>query len=310
MNFYIGVTDKKWFSFLREKNADEVNFWRPGGRSPFKALSQGDLFLFKLHSPDDYIVGGGIFISYSALPLSLARDAFTTNNGVGSLQEFVKSINKYTTNDLNKYQDSTIGCIILSNVFYLDEVDWIPKPENWSNSIVQGKTYSTDEIVGQKIYTQAQTAIWANTTQLIRQVAEPSGANQYGKPLVIQPRLGQGAFKILTVEAYQRRCAITGEKTLPVLEAAHIKPYSEDGPHQVANGILLRRDYHTLFDRGYLTIDRDFKIVVSQRIKHDFGNGKEYYAKHGEILGNLPQTMENLPSKDFLSWHNDHVYLG
>ena len=45
------------------------------------------------------------------------------------------------------------------------------------------------------------------------------------------------------------RCAVTGEKTLPVLDAAHILPYSKGGSHDVRNGLLLRRDIHSLFDR-------------------------------------------------------------
>ena len=48
--------------------------------------------------------------------------------------------------------------------------------------------------------------------------------NRYGNPLMVRPRLGQGYFRVLVTETYQRRCALTGEKTLPVLEAAHIKP--------------------------------------------------------------------------------------
>jgi putative restriction endonuclease len=40
----------------------------------------------------------------------------------------------------------------------------------------------------------------------------------------VQPRLGQGAFRLLVTDAYQRRCAVTGERTLPVLDAAHIRP--------------------------------------------------------------------------------------
>ena len=49
-------------------------------------------------------------------------------------------------------------------------------------------------------------------------------------------------------DAYERRCAVTGEKTLPVLEAAHIRPYALLGPHRVNNGLLLRSDLHKLFD--------------------------------------------------------------
>jgi hypothetical protein len=49
-------------AFLKQANCDEVNFWKPGGKTNFKALNEGDLFLFKLHSPKDYIVGGGLLI--------------------------------------------------------------------------------------------------------------------------------------------------------------------------------------------------------------------------------------------------------
>ncbi len=78
----------------------------------------------------------------------------------------------------------------------------------------------------------------------VTQIAEK--AARYGEVYYIHPRLGQGAFRVMVTEAYQRRCAITGEKTLPVLNAAHIKPYAEEGPHEVRNGLLLREDLHTL----------------------------------------------------------------
>ncbi len=93
-------------------------------------------------------------------------------------------------------------------------------------------------------------------------------------------------------EAYHRRCAITGEKTLPVLNASHIKPYSKEGPHIASNGLLLRQDIHTLFDRGYITINKDHVVEVSKRIKADYGNGKEYYAYHGKPLSNIPDKIE------------------
>jgi putative restriction endonuclease len=62
--------------------------------------------------------------------------------------------------------------------------------------------------------------------------------HRYGKPILVQPRLGQGAFRLLVTDAYQRGCAVTGERTLPVLDAAHIRPYAELGPHRLENGIL------------------------------------------------------------------------
>jgi putative restriction endonuclease len=61
VNLYVGITDKGWYEQLKSQAADEVNFWSPSGAS-FCALQEGELFLFKLHSPDNYIVGGGFFV--------------------------------------------------------------------------------------------------------------------------------------------------------------------------------------------------------------------------------------------------------
>jgi len=52
MNFYIGITDQAWFDYLSSLSPppDEVNFWQPSGKTTFRALQPGELFLFKLHS--------------------------------------------------------------------------------------------------------------------------------------------------------------------------------------------------------------------------------------------------------------------
>ena len=114
---------------------------------------------------------------------------------------------------------------------------------------------------------------------------------------------------MVVTDAYQRRCAITGEKTLPVLEAAHIKPYAAEGPHSVNNGLLLKSDFHTLFDGGYITIDEDYRIDVSRRLHEDYGNGRDYYKYHGQKLLILPEKEIQLPSREFLRWHNENVFL-
>ena len=111
-------------------------------------------------------------------------------------------------------------------------------------------------------------------------------------------------------EAYGRRCAVTGERTLPALEAAHIRPYAEEGPHLVANGLLLRADLHKLFDDGYLTITEDHRVEVSARIREQFENGREYYRLGGRPLEALPARADERPSPEFLRWHNERRYLG
>ena len=76
--------------------------------------------------------------------------------------------------------------------------------------------------------------------------------------------VGQGAFRALVTDIYGRRCAVTGEKTLPALDAAHIKPYADGGEHEAKNGLLLRRDLHSLFDAGYVTVDERFRFTTAR----------------------------------------------
>ena len=116
-------------------------------------------------------------------------------------------------------------------------------------------------------------------------------------------------FGIAVTDAYQRACAVSGGKVLPALEAAHIRPYAEGGGHEVANGILLRRDIHSVFDAGYVTVDEDLKFVVSDRVKTDFNNGNEYRRLHGAPLF-IPQPAAHQPDRAALRWHNEERFLG
>jgi hypothetical protein len=93
VSLYVGITDYEWFRYLSAlPSVHEVNFWQPRGRTNFKALQQGELFLFKLHAPQNYIVGGGVFAHADILPVSLAWDAFGMSNGAPSLLEMRKRI--------------------------------------------------------------------------------------------------------------------------------------------------------------------------------------------------------------------------
>ncbi|MDY4193547.1 MAG: HNH endonuclease [Bariatricus sp.] len=305
MQMYVGITDYDWYEFLKSKNAEEVNFWKPGTQ-PFKALQENDMFLFKLHHPHNYIVGGGFFVKYSLLPTYLAWEAFGEKNGTKTLRELNDAIGKYRARNNMPITNPQIGCIILTDVFYFKEEDWIPVPSSFSKSIVQGKRYHTEEPEGQALYAQVQERLQHKN---ISQIGLEQSVERYAEHLT-KHRLGQGAFRVVVTDAYQRRCAITGEKTLPVLEAAHIKPYAEEGPHAVNNGLLLKSDFHTLFDGGYITIDKDYRIDVSKRLHEDYGNGKDYYKYHGEKLLILPEKQIELPSKEYLEWHNEHVFLG
>lgn len=312
MKFYLGVTDNDWYNFLAQQNREDINFWQPGGNTSFKVLTPGEPFLFKLRSPVNAIGGIGFFSSHTFLPISIAWDAFEEGNGCNTMYELRKMILplRRDKSDINP----TIGCIVLTNPIFFKKEDWIATPENWSNSIVQGKSYSTDNDIGKDLWKKVDNLLQKYLYNVIAEeksqlmLEDPEAL--YGQSILRKVRLGQGAFRILVTDAYNRKCAISGEKTLPVLEAAHIKPYAESGPHFISNALLLRSDLHKLFDTGYLTITPDLKVEVSKRIKEEYQNGKEYYKFHGNQLFNLPNRLQDNPENRFVEWHNENIYKG
>lgn len=306
MNIYVGVTDNKWFSFLADRQPDEVNFWRPGGARGFQVLQPGEPFLFKLHSPLNFIAGGGFFVRHTALPVSLAWEAFGEKNGALSHQVLAQMIKRHRT---ESHPDPIIGCSILTQPFFLPRDQWIPVPGDFAKNVVQGKGYNTDEQSGAILWEQLRERLLALEQPDALPIVSEGQAPRYGNEFLTRARLGQGAFRILVTDAYHRRCSATGERTLPVLQASHIKPFAKEGPNLVSNGLLLRSDLHTLYDRGYLTVTIDHHIEISRRIREEFENGRDYYRLHGNQLINLPDDERDRPSAQFLEWHNEHVYV-
>ena len=302
MRFWVGVTDKAWFERLRAQTPDEVNFWQPSGKQLATFLEPGVPFLFKLHAPDNFVVGGGFFVRFSALPARLAWEAFGEKNGVADYRELRQRIERYR--GVTK-GDSEIGCNVLNGPVFFSEKDWIPVPESWAPNIVRGRTFDTEQMEGLRLWNAVSERLLARATAEGKAEAPP----RFGAEYLTRARLGQGAFRVLVTEAYDRRCAVTGERTLPVLEAAHIKPYSETGPHLVANGLLLRSDFHILFDNGYVTVDEDLRVQVSDKIKEKFENGREYYQYRDKPLLIVPRGLDERPSREYLRWHNAEKFL-
>lgn len=318
MNIYVAITDNEWYRFLAnriQKPGDEVNFWLPSPE-PIRILQKGDLFLFKLHRSHetdrrDVIAGGGIFISYSELPISLAWETFEERNGCATYQEMRQKISLYRRKQDNPREDFHIGCVVLSEVFFFPRELWF-EIQGWHQSIVRGKTYDLNSKEGQYLFNNLQVALKArNYDYLSRETKRVLDERErYGKETVIRPRLGQAAFRVVVTDSYKRTCAVTAEHALPVLEAAHIKPFSLNGPHEVFNGILLRSDLHRLFDTGYITITPEYRIEVSNRLKKDFENGKSYTQYHGKPLIVLPDRPEDRPDRELLIWHNENMFKG
>lgn len=138
-------------------------------------------------------------------------------------------------------------------------------------------------------------------------VAELPGG--FTDPRFVRHRLGQGTFRALITDLDGRRCAVTREKALPALEAAHIRPWADRPRHEVTDGLLLRSDVHRLFDAGYVTATPEYRVEASRRMKDDFDDGDTYLKLHGARVA-VPDREEWRPAAEALVWHNERVCRG
>ena len=305
MKGFVGVTDWNWFSQLRREEPDDVNFWRPSGQL-LRALQPGDAFLFKLHAPRNVIAGGGFFVESRQLPVSQAWMAFERRNGVRDHDELLTRIDHYRrARSGTGPSDPLIGAVLLTQPFFFADDEFVPAPEDWHPNIVVGKGYDLATGVGARL--------WEAVLERLRlrsaAVLPPIDADRATRHAWIEQRLGQGTFRTRVTDAYGRRCAVTGERTLPVLEAAHIRPYAQQGPNRVDNGLLLRSDLHRLFDRGLVTIEPDrLTFRVSERIRDEYSNGRVYYELEGRPLVVLPERLEQRPNRSFLEHHRSVIF--
>jgi len=307
----VGNTDRGWYEFLRGRpDLTEVNFWSPSPRRTFRGDPMTPYF-FRLKAPEKAVAGFAFFARYQRLPVWLAWEAFGPGNGTDSLEDL--SLRLEALREKIRYEPppgpDEIGCTILLEPVFFPPNLWVPDPADWRGRTQGYRYYDLQSGEGR--------LLWERCREAARRVAERSyseptnvveRAARYGAPQLVLPRIGQGTFRVATLDAYDRACAVTGEHSLPALEAAHIVPFNQGGEHEVSNGLLLRADVHRLFDRGYLTVTPDLALKVSPRLKADFHNGRSYYPFDKTPI-RVPTAPEEKPDPAHLEWHSRHVFL-
>lgn len=205
-------------------------------------------FLFKTHYPENQLVGGGFFAGYAALTVREAWETFGEGNGVGSEAELASAIFRYR----KSLADDAIGCVLLRDIFFAPESMTLPGPADFAPNIVRFKGY---DISGTGSAFEMQLASLLERSDV--RVQDPATGRVdivdgesllvpgpvYGAPRLVPQRLGQGSFKAMVLTSYHRRCAITGGRISPTLQAAHIVPVSRGGgaPARQRAAAALRR---------------------------------------------------------------------
>ena len=313
---FVANTDWDWFEFLSDhadakRHVDEVNFWSPRATRPMAKFILGEPVFFRLKKPRYAVAGHGFFAGFHVVDLDTAWDMFTWKNGDPSKDRFLSRIGKYRGVDLRNPRSlrEPIGCMVLRDAVFWPQERWLPWGDDagWSANIVQGRTETTTANVD-----RLMSALRAEELELPADLADSFIPLDVDERRVAATtsivREGQGAFRLRLLHAYDGRCAITGEHTEPVLDAAHIQPYVGAKSNHIQNGLLLTKEFHALFDRGYVTVTPDLEVCVSTRLKSEWKNGKRYYPYDGERLVVVPGSKSERPSPEALEWHNHTVF--
>ena len=316
--FAVGVTNETWFKRLKELSQSEyldvVNFWTPNPGKSFQALERGELFLFKLHNPNNYIVGGGFFREYQTMPCSLAWKIYGKKNGASSEAEMRAQIAQYRRTGQTG-ADFQIGCLILSQPFFFGKQDYISFPLRsrlWSPNIVRFKVLNTDCPEAAQLLERVRERM-NRPPEPVQDITDDETERderwrERQRPLweeIPERQRPQMPFRELIAEIYRGRCAVTQERTSRVLKAAYIRPRNEGGGSNAQNGLLLRRDIRDLFNGGYVTVTPDLEFKVSGRVSGDSG----YRELDGRPIVAPPDAALR-PDPAALRWHHDNRYRG
>lgn len=174
----------------------------------------------------------------------------------------------------------------------LDEIIWNEFYQNMEN-----------------LFQEAEKAL--PTTDVIlseEEIELPVGENI---PAVTTSRKGQAFFRSTVLSAYDNTCCITGINIPNLLQASHIKSWTDSNPFtertNPINGLCLNALHHKAFDNEIITIDTDYRILVSKQAKDHYSTEafKEFFGKYEGQKITLPVRF--MPSKEFIDYHNSKL---
>lgn len=248
---------------------------------------------------DDTILA---FELYCRIPKSQDRETnpkiIALAQMIGTTAKSVKAkLQNFKSYDPSYTKDGKKG---LSHGSKLDKEIAYKFMEDW-----QGLLYQAN-IIKQRLQL---TADYKKSPDIENQFAQiPSGSEKLSEQ---KQRIGAGFFRAALLASYRGQCCITGIKTAPLLRASHIKPWKAANANEKTdprNGLLLNALFDAAFDKGYISIDRNYKLLISPQIQN--GDDKITQNVFAPYQGKQIHKPDRFcPDKIFLEYHNDAVFL-
>ncbi len=183
-----------------------------------------------------------------------------------------------------------------SHVAKIDREIWHEFYENWYDL-----TYESEILLAKLQNQEIEKSANIQTDDLPK--------NGIDRERVIKARVNQNFFRKTILSSYNYSCCITGLNEPRLLIASHIKPWARDHENRLnpRNGLLLNALHDKAFDQGLITINKEFKIVISSKLRKSNNAAiLKYFCNIKDKKINLPSRF--LPDKNFIEYHNDVVF--
>ncbi|MGE5655641.1 MAG: HNH endonuclease [Actinomycetota bacterium] len=141
---------------------------------------------------------------------------------------------------------------------------------------------------------------------------ESANATQQPKIYLKKSFVREAFFRKTIVHLYDYRCAfcrlkVTRTLKQSIVDGAHIKPFSEFYDSQVNNGLSLCKNHHWAFDKGWFTIDNEYKIIIASDLQEESPHNRSMREFHGEFIL-LPISEQYFPRIEAIQWHRKNVF--
>lgn len=185
--------------------------------------------------------------------------------------------------------DPTIDRKGAVNVSKLDREVWNEFFEDWDTMIFESETRMAQ-------VKKSESQIEESDDFQIR--------NGETRSAVVKIRINQNFFRKMILTSYNNLCCITGINNIELLVASHILPWAHDEKNRLnpLNGLCLNALHDRAFDKGLISIDGSYNVIVSKKVKH------KLIRQYDRQPIKLPDRF--LPDQRFLSYHRTRIFLG
>lgn len=183
--------------------------------------------------------------------------------------------------------DPTLDRKGAANVSKLDKEVWAEFYDNWEARLSES---------------ESKLAELKGAPDILEELPELEITEGKTREAIVQTRVNQGLFRKIILSSYDEKCCITGIDNAELLIASHIVPWSRDTKNRLnpMNGVCLNALHDRAFDKGLITINEDYRVVVSKKVRH------ELLLKYNNAQISLPSRFR--PDQNFLKFHRNEIF--